>query len=260
MGTALVTGATSGIGLELAWQLAAARHHLVLAARSTDRLDRIAHQIRSAAGVRVEVLTADLATPAGRAAVAARLRQDTAPVGLLVNNAGFGLGQHLIGGDLAREEEALEVMVRAVLELSKAAAEEMLRRGHGAVLNVSSMSALTAMGTYAAHKAWVLTFTEGLAAELAGTRVTATVLCPGLVRTEFHERAGLAASAWPAAAWVDVEHVATAALAGVRRGQVIVIPSLRYRTAATALRHAPRWLVRRVAGPATSDRAISERH
>lgn len=260
MGTALVTGATSGIGLELAWQLAAARHHLVLVARSTDRLEPVAHQIRSAAGVRVEVLPADLAEPAGRAAVVTRLEQDEAPVGLLVNNAGFGLGQHLLGGDLAREEQALEVMVRAVLELSKAAAEAMVRRGHGAILNVSSMSALTAMGTYAAHKAWVLTFTEALAAELAPTPVTATALCPGLVRTEFHERAGLEASAWPAAAWVDVEHVAGAALAAVRRGQVVVVPSLRYRAAATALRHAPRWLVRRVAGPATSNRAIAGHH
>lgn len=259
MGTALVTGATSGIGLELAWQLAAARHHLVLVARGTDRLETVAHQIRSAAGVRVEVLAADLATPEGRAAVTGRLRQDEAPVGLLVNNAGFGLGQHLLGGDLAREERALEVMVRAVLELSRAGAEEMVRRGHGAILNVSSMSAYTAMGTYAAHKAWVLTFTEALAAELAGTRVTATALCPGLVRTEFHERAGLEASAWPAVAWVDVARVASAALAAVRRGQVVVTPSLRYRTLAVVLRHAPRALVRRAAGPATSDRAISRR-
>ncbi|KAE8765194.1 SDR family NAD(P)-dependent oxidoreductase [Georgenia thermotolerans] len=256
MGTALVTGASSGIGLELAWQLAANRHRLVLVARSTDRLEKLAHQIRSAAAVEVEVLPADLATAAGRDAVAARLRQDAHPVGLLVNNAGFGLGQHLLGGDLAREEEALDVMVRAVLVLSKAAAEAMGPRGRGAILNVSSMAALTAMGTYAAHKAWVLTFTEGLAAELRGTGVTATALCPGLVRTEFHERAGLEAAAWPASAWVDVEKVAADALAAVRRGQVVVTPSLRYGAAAVALRHLPRRVVRRIAGPQTSGRAM----
>jgi short-subunit dehydrogenase len=256
MGTALVTGASSGIGLELAWQLAANRHRLVLVARSTDRLEKIAHQIRAAAAVEVEVLPADLATAAGRDAVAARLRQQERPVGLLVNNAGFGLGQHLLGGDLGREDEALEVMVHAVLVLSKAAAEAMVPRGRGAILNVSSMAALTAMGTYAAHKAWVLTFTESLAAELRGTGVTATALCPGLVRTEFHERAGLDDAAWPASAWVDVEKVATDALAAVRRGQVVVTPSLRYAAAAVALRHSPRWLVRRVAGPGTSGRAM----
>ncbi|MFD1506274.1 SDR family NAD(P)-dependent oxidoreductase [Georgenia yuyongxinii] len=259
MGTALVTGATSGIGLELAWQLAANRHRLVLVARDSGRLETLAGQLRAAAGVEVEVLRADLATAAGRDAVVARLRQDDAPVGLLVNNAGFGLGQHFLGGDLAREEEAIEVMVRAVLELSKAAAEAMVPRGRGAILNVSSMSALTTMGTYAAHKGWVLTFTEALAGELAGTGVTATVVCPGLVRTEFHDRAGLEAATWPAPAWIDVEKVATAALAGVRRGDVVVVPSLRYRVAAAALRHAPRALVRAVAGPAASGRAMTAR-
>jgi len=256
MGTALVTGATSGIGLELAWQLAAARHHLVLVARTSDRLEKIAHQIRSAAGVDVEVLPADLATAQGREAVAARLRGGGRPVGLLVNNAGFGLGQQLVGGDLAREERALEVMVRSVLVLSKVAAEEMVARGHGAILNVSSMSAFTTMGTYAAHKAWVVTFTEALAGELEGTGVTATALCPGLVRTEFHANAGLDAAAWPKGAWVGVEKVAADALRAVRRGKVIVTPSLRYATAGVALRLAPRSLVRRVAGPATSGRAM----
>lgn len=257
MGTALVTGATSGIGLELAWQLAAARHHLVLVARTADRLEKVAHQIRSAAGVDVEVLPADLATPEGCDDVVARLRQERRPVGLLVNNAGFGLGQHLLGGDLAREERALDVMVRSVLVLSKAAAEAMVGRGRGALLNVSSMSAFTTMGTYAAHKAWVVTFTEALAGELDGTGVTATVLCPGLVRTEFHANAGLDASTWPRAAWVGVDKVASDALRAVRRGQVIVTPSLRYAAAGVALRLAPRRLVRAVAGPATSGRAIA---
>ncbi|MFH5821737.1 SDR family NAD(P)-dependent oxidoreductase [Georgenia sp. AZ-5] len=257
MGTALVTGATSGIGLELAWQLAAARHRLVLVARDGERLEKVAHQIRSAAAVAVEVLPADLATAEGRDAVRDRLGGGATPVGLLVNNAGFGLGQPFLGGDLAREDQALEVMVRSVLVLSKAAAESMVPRGRGAILNVSSMAALTAMGTYAAHKAWVLTFTEALAAELAGTGVTATALCPGLVRTEFHERAGLEAATWPAPAWVDVEKVASAALTAVRRGQVVVTPSLRYTAAAAALRLTPRWLVRRAVGPAASARAMT---
>ena len=256
MGTALVTGATAGIGLEIAWELASSRHDLVLVARSADRLEGVARQIRAAAAVHVEVLVADLGTGAGREAVVDRLRSSDRPVGLLVNNAGFGLGQPFLGGSPAREEEALELMVRTVLVLSQAAAEAMVRRGRGAILNVSSVASLTAMGTYAAHKAWVRVFTEGLAAELQGTGVTATVLCPGLVHTEFHERAGLRRSAWPDAGWLDAGRVARAALTGVRRGRVIVTPSVRYSVVSAVLRLAPRWSVRRATGPRTSARAL----
>ncbi|MEE6271761.1 SDR family NAD(P)-dependent oxidoreductase [Georgenia wangjunii] len=248
-GTALVTGATSGIGLEIAWVLAAAHHDLVLVARDVDRLEQVARQIRAAAAVHVEILPADLAVAEQVDVVADRLRSDERPVGLLVNNAGFGLRQRFPDGDLAREKVALDVMVRAVMVLSHAAAGAMVRRGRGAVLNVSSAAALTVMGTYAAHKAWVRTFTEALAAELAGTGVTATVLCPGLVRTEFHDRARMRTDAWPDVAWLDAARVAEAGLAGVRRGAVVVTPSVRYRAVSAFLRLAPRPLVRSVAGP-----------
>ena len=112
-------------------------------------------------------------------------------MGLLVNNAGFGLGQRFVGGDLAREEDALNVMVRAVMVASHAAAGAMVERGRGAILNVSSVAAHNVVGTYAADKAWVLRFTEALAVELAGTGVSATALCPGLVHTGFHAAAGI---------------------------------------------------------------------
>ena len=173
-------------------------------------------------------------------------------MGLLVNNAGFGLGQRFVGGDLSREEDALNVMVRAVMVASHAAAGAMVERGRGAILNVSSMTAHTAMGTYAAHKAWVLRFTEGLAAELAGTGVSATALCPGLVHTGFHAAAGIDETQWKEPLWLDAERVAIDALAAVRRGQVICTPSLRYRSANAVLRLAPRWFVRRVVGPERS--------
>lgn len=324
MGTALVTGATSGIGLELVWQLAAAQHDLVLVARGRERLEVLAEELRQKAGVQAEVLVADLSTAQGRDAVAARLRRGltaaqwaaggrddaagsgggasspgaggsredadaaagpgagSAPeavagvrqeadgqglsagrgaagrqpvaercVDLLVNNAGFAVGQRFVGGDLAQEERALAVMVQAVLELTHAALPGMVERGHGAVLNISSATALTAMGTYAAHKAWVRTFTEGLASELAGTGVTCTEVNPGLTRSEFHSRAGMAEDAWPDLAWLRAEDVAAAALAAVRRGQVICTPSLRYQAVNAGLRLAPRWLVRRVAGHAS---------
>ena len=143
-------------------------------------------------------------------------------------------------------------MVRAVMVASHAAAGAMVERGRGAILNVSSMTAHTAMGTYAAHKAWVLRFTEGLASELAGTGVTATALCPGLVHTGFHAAAGIDETQWKAPLWLDAERVAVDGLAAVRRGQVICTPSLRYRSANAVLRLAPRWFVRRVVGPERS--------
>ncbi|MGM0386821.1 MAG: SDR family NAD(P)-dependent oxidoreductase [Actinomycetota bacterium] len=256
MGTALVTGASSGLGLEFAWQLAAARHNLVLVARRAPELEEIAEDLRQAAGVRVEVLPADLARHEGLDIVAERLRSGEAPVGLLVNNAGFGLGQGFVGGDLAREEEALAVLVRAVLVLSHAAAPAMVARGHGAILNVSSVAAHTAMGTYAAHKAWVRSFTESLASELRTTPVTATALMPGLVRTGFHAASGMNADVWPAFGWLRAEDVVSAALAAVRHGDVLCTPSLMYKSANAFLRHAPRWLVRSTTGPGLSARAI----
>ena len=273
MGTALITGATSGIGLELAWQLAEAHHDLVLVARSRESLTAVAEQLCQVAGVGVEVLPADLSTSEGLTAVAERLRLEPTvaratssseharvgdvaarPIDLLVNNAGFAVGQVFVGGDLRQERRALAVMVSAVMELTHAALPGMVARGHGAILNISSVTALTAMGTYAAHKAWVRTFTEGLAASLKGTGVNATVVCPGLVHTEFHEKVDVDPGQWPESAFIPAERVAAEAIEGVRRGKVVVTPSRRYRALAGALKVAPRSLVRAVAGPERSGR------
>lgn len=254
MATALITGASAGLGLEFAWQLATARHDLVLVARDEERLERVAAQIRAAAGVRVQVLPADLSVPDDVARVAERLavvEEDEAgrrPVGLLVNNAGYAVHQRFVGGDVDAEVKALDVMVRAVLVLSHAAAGQMTERGRGAILNVASVAALTASGTYSAAKAWVRTFTEGLAVELRGTGVTATALCPGLTHTEFHERAGIDYTQLPDVAWLNADRVVTAALADVRRGVVISTPSLRYRLASGLLKVAPRAAVRAFEG------------
>lgn len=251
MGTALVTGATAGLGLEFAWQLATARHDLVVVARDADRLERVAAQVRAAAGVKVEVLPADLSVPDDVARVARRLAvsgddedDDRRPVGLLVNNAGFPTAQPFVTGDLEVELRAVDVMVRAVVRLTHAAAGQMTARRRGAILNVASIAALTANGTYAAAKAYVRTFTEGLAVELRGTGVTATVLCPGFVRTEFHDRAELEMDYVPDTGWLDAASVVSEALADVRRGVVISTPSVRYKAAAALLRMAPRTAVR----------------
>lgn len=246
MATVLITGASAGLGLEFAWQLATARHDLVLVARDTERLERLASQLHAAAGVHVEVLGADLSVRADVERVAERLRSTDRPVALLVNNAGFALHQRFVGGDLETEERALDVMVRAVLVLSHAAAGQMAARGRGAILNVASIAALFATGSYSAHKAWVRSFTEGLAVELKGTGVTATVLCPGFVHTEFHERGAIDMSAFPELAWLNADAVVATALADLRRGVVISTPSLRYRAISGVVRVLPRSAVRAI--------------
>ncbi|WP_402462958.1 SDR family NAD(P)-dependent oxidoreductase [Isoptericola aurantiacus] len=253
MGTALVTGATAGLGLEFVWQLATARHDLVLVARDAERLDQVAGQVRAAAGVRVEVLPADLAVADDVAVVAERLAvagdepgEARRPVGLLVNNAGFATAQRFVGGELDVELAAVDVMVRAVVQLTHAATGQMTARGRGAVLNVASVAALTAGGTYAAAKAYVRTFTEALAVELKGTGVTATALCPGFVHTEFHDRAGLDMTSVPEIGWLDAPFVVSQALADVRRGVVLSTPSLRYKAGSALLRALPRSAVRAI--------------
>lgn len=249
MPTALITGASSGLGAEFAWQLARSGHDLVIVARSTDRLEELATQIRAACSVEVEVTTADLATSHGLATVVARLREPDRPIDLLVNNAGYGLGEAFPRSVLARELDALHVMVTSVLALSHAAIEGMIPRKRGAVLNVASVAALMTSGTYSAHKAWVRTFTEGLAGSLRGTGVTATVVNPGLTHTEFHQRAAWTPTGAPEFVWLSAEQVVAEALAAVRAGRASVTPSLRYRAAEVLLRLLPRAVVRRSSRP-----------
>ncbi len=256
MGTALVTGASSGLGEEFCWQLAAAGHDLVLVARRADALRALADRLHWVAGARTEVLPADLSQREDVERVARRLDVQPSdgsglrPVGLLVNNAGFGLGAPFLEDTVAREEEALDVMVRAVMVLSHRAGRAMLGRGRGAILNVGSIAADTGMGTYSAHKAWVRAFTEGLASELSrerrrtGARVTATVVAPGLTHTHFHEASGQDVTAAPEWIWSTPEQVVDAALEAVRHGRVLVTPTARYQAAGAAARLAPRWVVR----------------
>ena len=178
--TACITGATAGIGLAFAEELAAEGSDLVLVARDTERLEALAERLAAEHGISVEVLTADLATDAGCRAVMDRLADASRPIDVLVNNAGFGVNQDFVAGDLSDEERLLDVLVRATLRLTHAALPGMVQRGRGIVINVSSVAGWVPMGTYAAAKSWVTVFTEGLGAELSGTGVSATAVCPGL--------------------------------------------------------------------------------
>jgi short-subunit dehydrogenase len=237
--TALVTGATAGIGRAFAQRLAAGGHGLVLVARDVDRLNVLAATLRDAHAVPVEVLAADLADRAALERVAQRLREATRPIDLLVNNAGFGVRGGFVGGDLAAEERTVDVLIRAVLVLSHAAAPAMIARGRGALITVSSGAGFIPGGPYSAAKAWATTFTTSLALELLGTGVTATALCPGYVRTEFHQRAGIDTDLIPRWAWLDADRLVRDCLQDVRRGRSVSVPSRRYRLAVAVLRHLP---------------------
>jgi short-subunit dehydrogenase len=243
--TALVTGATAGLGAEFARQLAALGQDLVVVARDTERLERTAVELRTTYGVSVEVLTADLADREQVRRVADRLSDAERPVDTLVNNAGFARRTSYLD-DLGEEERALEVMAHAVLVLSHAAARAMRDRGRGRILNVASVAAFVAMGTYSATKSWVVVFSEALSRELAGTGVTVTAVCPGFTHTEFHARADLNMSRLPSWAWLDAEQVVREGLADAARGKVVSIPSRQYAALVTVLRYTPRGLVRAV--------------
>jgi hypothetical protein len=244
MSTALVTGASAGIGRAFAERLAREGTDLVLVARDRARLDELADGLRRRHGVAVEVLVADLSDRAATGRVCDRLEDDMRPVELLVNNAGLGLKERFLDNDLASEEAALDVMVRAVLLTCHAAGRAMRARGRGAILNVSSVASYIANGTYSAEKAFVTVFTEGLASELAGTGVTATALCPGFTRTEFHERAGIQVSALPSSLWLDADDVVQQALNDVAKGKVISVPGAQWKVVTAGVRALPRPLVR----------------
>ncbi len=244
MTVAMITGATAGIGREFAEQLADRGHDLVIVARDADRLSAVAGAVESAHGVRVEVLAADLADRAALERVAIRVGAPDRPVGILVNNAGYGLGRPFLVNEVAAEEAMLDVLARAVLVLSHAAGRAMRDRGTGRIINVSSVAGWIAGGTYSAAKAWVTTFTEGLAGDLAGSGVQVTALCPGFVRTEFQRRAGHDATRIPGPLWLEAGPLVAACLRDADRGRVISVPSLRYKVLAAGARLAPRRLVR----------------
>lgn len=254
MATALVTGGTSGIGAAFARALAQRGDDLVLVARNAERLGAMAADLERDFAVRVETLPADLSVPADLDKVTARLSDGPQPIDLLINNAGFGVHSRLTNPDTAVHEHAFDVMCKAVLVLSGAAARAMRERGSGHILNVSSTAGFVVMGNYSAIKAWVTSYTEGLANELRGTGVGVTVLCPGWVRTEFHERAGINASKIPGPMWLDADRLVADCLRDVDRGRVISLPSKRYQVLIGLARVAPRGVIRAVSRMLSSSR------
>lgn len=254
--TALVTGASSGIGQATARRLAAEGTDLVVVARDRERLDALARQLTvTHPGVAVEVLPADLADGPQLAAVERRVSDRDRPVDLVVNNAGFGTYGDFAGLDLAEEEREIAVNVVALVRLTHAALGGMVARGHGAVMNVSSVAGLQATpgnATYGASKAFVASFGEAVSGELAGTGVTLTTVLPGFTRTEFQERAGIAGRPIPGPAWQSADEVANRALDATRAGRAWIVPGTFNKLVTAATGSMPRGLRRRLAARVAS--------
>jgi hypothetical protein len=243
--TAVVTGASSGIGAEIARQLAGRGHGVTLVARRGDRLAGLAEEL-AATGVRAEVVAADLSDRSARAGLLDRVTATGLVPYVLVNNAGLSTVGPVAASDPDAELNVIEVDVAAVADLCSRFLPGMVARGSGAVLNVASTAAfqpLPGQASYAAAKAFVLSYTRSLGGELRGTGVTATALCPGPVETGFGEVAGLSGdeqASLPRLMWESAEAVATAGVDGMARGRRVVIPGRANRVAAALAQATPK--------------------
>jgi short-subunit dehydrogenase len=247
--TVLITGASSGIGLELAKLFAADRSDLVLVARRGERLEALAKELKAKHGIEARVVVKDLAAPGAAEDLFESLKNRGVAVDVLVNNAGFGKQGRFHEIDAAQQSEMIRLNVLALTELSRAFLPGMVARRKGGILNVASTASFQPgplMSVYYATKAYVLFFTEGIAEELKGTGVTATCLCPGPTRTEFTARAGMKASNAFDAAAMGAERAARKGHRAFRRGKVVAIPGVVNSLGAFLPRITPRWLPRKV--------------
>ena len=242
--TALITGASVGIGASYARQLAATGSDLVLVARDVTRLEALAAELKSAHGVQVEVLQADLSVRAQLDKVCARAAADD--IDLVVNNAGFGIKQPFVGGTIEAEQNLLDVLVTAVMRITHAAMPGMIARDRGGVINVSSVAGWMSSGTYSSAKAWVTTFSEALATRYKNTNVHVLALCPGYTRTEFHSRANMETQTIPNWMWLDVDVVVAKSLKDFKNGKAISVPGMQYKFLSLIAQYLPRPIVRKL--------------
>jgi uncharacterized protein len=249
---ALVTGASAGIGTEIARLLAERGYTLVLVARRKDRLIALADELSDEYGVRVEALAADLSKPTSRGRVPGRIEELGLDVEILVNNAGFATGGPFHEADPERELEQVRVLVEAPVALTSAFLPAMVRRGRGAILNIASTAGMQPMpysAGYSAAKSYVLTFSEALHQEVQGRGVTVTALAPGPVETDFWQIAGWETASGKSferavpGALISAEHAARAGVEGLERGDRVVVPGLTIRAAMLAQRYVPRALL-----------------
>lgn len=230
MPTALITGASAGLGAEFARELARRQADLILVARTAGALEDVAAELRSEFGVAVEVLVADLSVTDDVQRVAERLGDASDPVDLLINNAGFGLPLQFADNDIDDEVRHLRVHVEASMRLMHAALGSMRGRG-GRIINVASVAGFISRSTYSACKSWLIGFSRWANVEYASDRVSVTAVCPGFTHTTFHERMGLAPGheGVPSFLWLDARDVVREGLRDAARGRAVSVPSLRYK-------------------------------
>jgi short-subunit dehydrogenase len=246
MSTALITGATAGIGNAYAELLAKQGFDLVLVARDLPRLNQVAKRLSKTYKIKVETLKADLTKPTQLARVEKRVSNISKPIEVLVNNAGFGIKESFIDTQIKKEQELLDVLVTAPLRLTHAVLPGMIKRNHGTIVNVSSVASWIAGGTYSAAKSYLTVFTEYLHTELKGTNVNISALCPGFTRTEFHQRGKMRMNGLPNFMWLTVDQVVAQSWKYAKAGKVICIPGWQYLILSTVARIAPRPLVRKL--------------
>lgn len=245
--TALITGATAGLGAEFAQQLAASGHSLVLVARNAERLEVAADELRTRYAVDVETLPADLLTDDGAARVVERLEDPSRPVSMLINNAGYGLSGNFADNSWADELAHLRIHTEIPLRLAHAAINAMAEAGGGRIINVASVAAFTPRGTYSAAKALMVNFSRWANVFYKDRGVHVLALCPGFVKTEFHERMKMDTTNIPEWSWLNTEQVVREGLTASNAGAAVSIPSSKYRAAAALARIAPDSLVEKIA-------------
>jgi uncharacterized protein len=247
---AVVTGASSGIGLELSRLFARDRHDLVIVAQHAERLALVARELTTQYGVRVVEIATDLSDPAAPQEIERELNRQGLPPDVLVNNAGFGLRGPFTAIDLGKQLQMIQVNVRALTHLTGLLLPGMIERRRGRVLNVASTAAFQPgplMAVYYATKAYVLSFSEALANETSGSGVTVTALCPGPTATAFQTRAGMEGTRLFRGGVMDAAAVARQGYEGMLRGARVVIPGWRNRLLAQSVRFAPRRMVTQIA-------------
>lgn len=229
--TALITGASSGLGAEYARQLAARRTDLVVVARDKAALTELAGALRARYRVEVEVLVADLLVPRQLERVVHRLTDPDRPIDMLVNNAGFGLPLSFARNDIDDEARHLALLVEVPMRLTHAVLTPMLQRGSGRIVNIASVAGFIPRSTYGACKGWLISFSRWANGRYRGRGVTVTAVCPGFTHTNFHERMGLppGQEGLPDWMWLDARDVVSESLRDVARGKAVSVPSLRYK-------------------------------
>lgn len=246
MATALVTGATAGIGESFTRLLAAKGFDLVLVARDKKRLQERATSLSKKYEVNVEVLQADLSVPSQLARIEKRLSNPKKPVEALINNAGFGIKDSFLSSNIEAEILLIDVLAKAPMQLMHAVLPQMLDRNSGTIINVSSVASFIAGGTYSAAKSYLTVFTESLHTELRGCNVNISALCPGFTRTEFHQRGRMKMNGLPNFMWLSAEKVVAQSWKAAKSGKAISVPGWQYLILSSISRFGPRPLVRRI--------------